>query len=78
MAKQNRPTDPSANKSQTTAGPGSDPGATSSTVQDEKILAREAGIDNATKNSSVTTNVNDNEVDGETRLGPPEPTYADR
>jgi hypothetical protein len=70
--------DPSATKSQTTAAPGSDPGETSSTVQDEAILAREAGLDNALKNRSVTTQENDNEVDGETRLGPPEPKYDDR
>lgn len=70
--------DPSATKSQTTAGVGADPAATSSTEQDEKILAREAGLDNALKNRSVTTQENDNEVDGETRLGPPEPKYDDR
>lgn len=72
-------TDPSAGQSQTTAGRDTDPGATSSTVQDEKIVAREAGLDNAAKNSSVTSSENDNvDENGNERLGPPVPSYEDR
>lgn len=71
--------DPSAVKSQTTAGPGADPAETSSTVQDEKILAREAGLDNAARNTSVTSSENDNvDEKGNRLLGPPEPSYEDR
>lgn len=71
--------DPSAVQSQTTAGTKTDPSATSSTAQNEQILAREAGLDNAMKNTDVASMENDN-VDGKgnRRLGPPEPEYSDR
>lgn len=77
MAKQDK--DPSAVQSQTTAGSKTDPSATSSTVQDASILAREAGLANAAANVDVSSMTNDN-VDGKgnRRLGPPEPEYADR
>lgn len=70
--------DPSAVQSQTTAGTKTDPGSTSSTAQDAGILAREAGLENAARNTDVGSMQNDNLIDGTRRLGPSEPTYQDR